>query len=173
MSIVRTPYVGKIGWAFVGALAIGACAEASDNDPIVLGEGSKVEAQKRPELTGARRGCATPDLSQAEMDAIEAQIAPALEALRAEQKGLDTLDGRHNGVAVHPAVVPTHVHIIRDGNGAGDIPDSMVQAQMDVLNDAFAGGISHPSASVTSIRFELVDIDRTNNAGWYHVTPGS
>jgi hypothetical protein len=169
MSIVRTPYIGKIGWAFVATLSIAACSEASDNDPIVLGGGEA--AAPKAELTSSRRGCATADLSPAQMEAIDQQIAPAMAALRAE-RGLDTLGGKHNGIGVHPAVIPTYVHIIRDNNGAGDVTDAAVQAQMDVLNNAF-GGLTHPDAHVTSFQFELVEIDRTNNAQWYHVTPGS
>jgi pregnancy-associated plasma protein-A len=165
MSIVRSPYVGKIGWAFVVALSFAACAEAGDVDPVALTPSADAGS---PELTGFRRGCGTKDLSPAQQAAVEAQIAPALEALRAHR--LEALDGRHNGVDVEPAVVPTFVHIIRDGNGAGDIPDSMVQAQMDVLNEAFAGE-TNAAASVTSLSFQLVSIDRTNNAQWYHVSP--
>lgn len=174
MSIVRTPYVGKIGWAFVVALSFAACADASDDGtPIELGAGAQAEGAPKAELTGFRRGCGTRDLSQAQMDAIEAQIAPVLAELKAAQNDLDALGGRHNGIDVNPAVIPTHVHIIRDANGAGDIPDSMVQAQMTVLNEAFAGGITSPAASVTSVQFQLIDIDRTSNAQWYHVTPDS
>jgi hypothetical protein len=171
MSIVRTPYIGKIGWAFVVALSFAACAEASDNDPIVLGEGTAAPEGPTTTLTGFHRGCGTDDLSPAEIDAVEAQIAPALDALRAE-RGLDTLGGKHNGIGVHPAVIPTYVHIIRNAAGAGDVSDAVVQAQMDVLNNAFAG-LTHPDAHVTSFKFELVEIDRTNNNTWYTVTPGS
>jgi hypothetical protein len=170
MSIVRTPYIGKIGWAFVVALSFAACSETTDVDPIALGQGSAEPAPKT-ELAAYHRGCGTAELTPAQMDAIDAQIAPALEELKA-QGSLDTLDGRHNGIGVHPAVIQTYVHIIRNNAGAGDIPDAMVQAQMDVLNDAFAG-LTHPSAHVTSFKFELVEIDRTNNSSWFTVTPGS
>jgi Pregnancy-associated plasma protein-A len=171
MSIVRTPYVGKIGWAFVVALSFAACADASDDvTPIELGAGAQAEGAPKVELTGSRRGCGTRDLSPAQMAEIDEQIAPAMAALKAE-RGLDTLGGRYNGIDVNPAVIQTFVHIIRDADGTGDVSDAVVQAQMDVLNDAFAGGISHPSASVTSIQFVLAGITRTNNAQWYHVTP--
>ena len=159
MRIVRTHRVGTFGWALVAALGLAGCAEATDAEPVVLGAGAPAA-----QLTGFRRGCGTKDLSAAEKDAIEAAIAPVL----ARKPGLDTLEGRFVGPAIEPAVIPVYVHIIRDADGTGDVPDSVVQAQLDVLNEAFAGDTSEAS-STTSFQFQLVETDRTNNATWYHV----
>jgi hypothetical protein len=76
----------------------------------------------------------------------------------------------------HP-LAPTHVqargirvnvyfHVINKGTGLanGDIPQSQVTDSIAVLNDAYA-----PSG----VKFRLVATDRTTNAPWYHMSPGS
>jgi hypothetical protein len=165
MSIVRTPYVGKIGCAFIVAVGFAACAESSGNDPIEL---QAVEAAPKAELTGFKRGCGTPDMSPAQQAAVEARLEPLL---RTGKPGLDTTD-RFNGIAVKPAVIPTFVHIIRGAGDVGDVPDAQIQAQIDVLNVAY-GGDSAAAASVTPFQFQLAGVTRTTNAAWYHVTPDS
>lgn len=62
--------------------------------------------------------------------------------------------------------VPTYVHVIRKGTGIanGDVPDTAVRAQLDVLNAAYRN---------TPFFFELVATDRTTNATWYTMSPGS
>jgi Pregnancy-associated plasma protein-A len=159
MSVIRNGYVGKIGWAFVGALAIGACAEAGDDAaPIALQPGSSVQ------MTSLKRTCGTPALSDDEVDALEARLAPLLAA------GVRPLAA--GGPAEAIVTIPTHVHVIRDNNGAGDVSDAAVQAQIKVLNDAYAGQTGGAGTN-TSFRFSLASIDRTNQTAWYTVTPGS
>src|SRR5262249_23421036 len=46
----------------------------------------------------------------------------------------------------------------------GNIPDSQITAQMDVLNAAYASD---------GIGFQLIQIDRTTNASWYTMGQGS
>ncbi len=62
--------------------------------------------------------------------------------------------------------VPTYVHVIRKGTGIanGDVPDSAVRAQVDVLNAAFRN---------TPFYFELVSTDRTTHTTWYTMSPGT
>jgi hypothetical protein len=62
--------------------------------------------------------------------------------------------------------VPVYFHIITRGEGIanGDIPNRMVQAQMKVLSDSFAS---------TGFQFDLVEIDRTYNPGWFAMGPGT
>ena len=62
--------------------------------------------------------------------------------------------------------ISVYFHVINSGSSAstGNIPDSMIAAQIDVLNQAFAPwGWS----------FNLVATTRTTNAGWYIMTPGT
>ncbi|MBI3858227.1 MAG: zinc metalloprotease [Planctomycetes bacterium] len=68
--------------------------------------------------------------------------------------------------------VPVYFHVINKGTGIsnGDIPDSQIAAQIQVLNDSYGGltgGVDTP------FRFVLVGTDRTTNSTWYTMTPGS
>ena len=62
--------------------------------------------------------------------------------------------------------VPVYFHVINNGSGIGngDIPESQVTAQMQVLNDAYAN---------TPFTFTLVATTRTTTAAWYTATPGT
>ena len=63
-------------------------------------------------------------------------------------------------------VIDVYFHVINKGTGIanGNVPDSQITAQINVLNNAFGGwGWS----------FRLVATDRTTNATWYTMGPGS
>ncbi len=62
--------------------------------------------------------------------------------------------------------VPVYFHVINNGSGTtqGNIPDSQIAAQIQVLNDAYAG---------TPFTFTLMATTRTTNASWFAMTPGS
>jgi hypothetical protein len=98
-----------------------------------------------------RRGCATIELTDAQKEAIEQHV----------------LANVPQGFAFSGTVtIPTYFHVIRKGTGLsnGDVPDSQINAQMQVLNDAFAG---------TGFQFNLVQTTRTTNATWYTMGYGS
>lgn len=62
--------------------------------------------------------------------------------------------------------INVYFHVIQRGSGIsnGDVPDSMISAQLAVLNDAYAAwGWS----------FNLVATDRTTNAAWFDGCDGS
>ena len=59
--------------------------------------------------------------------------------------------------AAGDVTVPVAFHVIHDG-AQGNIPDSMINAQMSVLNAAFRG---------TGFSFTLASIDRTNDRRWF------
>lgn len=63
-------------------------------------------------------------------------------------------------------MINVYFHVINKGAGIenGDIPASQIQAQMDILNAAFAA---------TGWSFTLLTVDRTTNAEWYTMAPGS
>lgn len=68
--------------------------------------------------------------------------------------------------AVTGGVIDVHWHVINNGSGIanGDIPDSQINNQISVLNNAYAAwGWS----------FRLVSTDRTTNASWYVAEPGT
>ena len=70
-----------------------------------------------------------------------------------------TLVARHRVVAI-----PVYVHVIHHGR-AGDVPTSTIYRQLAVLNETFGGDTGGED---TGFRFTLRQLDRTNNAAWYH-----
>jgi hypothetical protein len=64
--------------------------------------------------------------------------------------------------------VPVAVHVINNGPGIanGDVPDAQISAQIDVLNAAYA-------STGSPFFFTLASTNRTTNAAWYAMTPGS
>ncbi|NBD09744.1 zinc metalloprotease [Corallococcus silvisoli] len=96
------------------------------------------------------RGCATVEPSADEKLEIEAALAHRVMAKR----------------AVHSVNVPVYFHVINKGAGLanGDIPDSQITAQMDVLNAAYAN---------TPFYFTLAGTDRTTNAAAFDLGEGT
>jgi hypothetical protein len=62
--------------------------------------------------------------------------------------------------------IPVYVHVMRDSAGGGDVSDSRIQQQIDVLNRSFAGQKSATAAD-TGFRFTLAGIDRYDNTSWH------
>lgn len=58
-------------------------------------------------------------------------------------------------------VIPVYFHVVRSGTATnqGNIPDSQIASQIQVLNSAFAG---------TGWSFNLVQTTRTTNSTWYN-----
>ncbi len=77
--------------------------------------------------------CATEKLSDAQVEQIEREVAIFKENQAAANRGFET--------NVTGGTIPVYWHVIRRGTGIsnGDIPDSQITAQMNVLNSAFAG----------------------------------
>jgi hypothetical protein len=110
-----------------------------------------------------KRGCATRELSDLERAQIDAKISNG----KGKPGG-----GGGGGETPPPApsvtggTIEVYVHIINAGSTReqGNIPDSMVTAQIDHLNEQYAQW---------GWQFHLASTDRTTNASWYTVTPGS
>jgi hypothetical protein len=94
------------------------------------------------------RRCAAPEMSAAERAAVTAEV----KAFLAEKGAAALKAGGTVDVAFH-VVYRTH-----RGQTEGNISNTMIDAQIDVLNDAFAG---------TGFSFNLVSIDRTNSKKWF------
>jgi len=79
---------------------------------------------------------------------------------------------RYGRVVDGNVVIPVAVHVINKGTGIanGDIPQSMIDAQIDVLNDAFGG---QTGGTNTPFNFVLQSVDRTTNTSWYTAGPGT
>ena len=102
--------------------------------------------------TAAERRCATRDVPDWEAVAIEQMVEDPVSS--------DLL----------PASVQIRVytHVILDGAGGGDVTDQQIDAQIQVLNDSYAG---MTGGAQTPFTFVNAGVDRTINAAWYAVTP--
>jgi Pregnancy-associated plasma protein-A len=77
------------------------------------------------------------------------------------------------GQAVAGALtIPVYFHVLRAGLSyeQGNIKESTVKRQIDVLNRAFAGGYG---GAATPFQFELVSLDYTTNADWFTMSYNS
>ncbi len=104
--------------------------------------------------SGAR--CATRQVGPDEEREIDQQIRDFLRRRAAGDPAANVTGG----------VINVYFHVIRGGTGIanGDIPDSMITAQIAVLNNAFGS---------TGWTFTLVAIDRTTNATWFTMGLGT
>lgn len=82
-------------------------------------------------------------------------IAKQIQAIK-EQRG--NIEGFNRNASNNIAVQFNVVYKDKRGVQEGNIPDSMIMDQMDVLNSAFAG---------TGFTFSLAGISRTKNNRWY------
>ncbi len=66
------------------------------------------------------------------------------------------------------ATIPVYFHVINKGPtlADGNVPQSQVQAQIDVLNQTFAGA---RGGANTGFKFQLVKTTRTTNAEWFEM----
>ncbi|ANH39020.1 Pregnancy-associated plasma protein-A [Nocardioides dokdonensis FR1436] len=119
--------------------------------PCIDGAADGTEAAR-----GGPRGADHRDVSVREQQRIEREVGDRLAA-----RGLS-----RRAAAASSATVPVYVHVMRDSAGGGDVTDSQVQAQVDVLNRSFAGQKSS-TATDTGFRFTLAGIDRFDNTSWH------
>jgi hypothetical protein len=124
------------------SLSLGACADSDlRSDPNA----------DPPDAAQLVRTCGTPNPTQAEIDQVNQRLA-ASGSLRSALPAIGD-----------PITVPVYVHVVHSG-ATGMLPASMIDAQMDVLNDAYAGATG---GAPTDFQFVLVGTDYTNNSSWY------
>jgi hypothetical protein len=123
----------------------------ADGPPFVF-QGIEWQSQRAFVESGAR--CSTRNVDEEEQLAIEAEVARLL----ADKGGRELL--------ATGGVISVYFHVINNGTALanGNVPDSMISNQIAVLNAAYAP---------TGWSFNLVATDRTTNATWYTMTPGS
>ncbi|WP_144121253.1 zinc metalloprotease [Catellatospora sichuanensis] len=100
------------------------------------------------------------------------------EQVAANEKALDAAlkakgKARAGAAALAATVtIPVVVHVIsEDGTRAnGNIPDSMINNQISVLNQAYSGGTG---GAATAFAFQLQSINRVTNAAWYPIVYNS
>ncbi|HEX8557867.1 MAG TPA: zinc metalloprotease [Pyrinomonadaceae bacterium] len=66
--------------------------------------------------------------------------------------------------------VNVYVHVITNRKNQGNITQTMIDNQIRVLNDAYAGATGGAS---TPFRFQVVGVDRTQNDQWFTAVIGS
>ena len=66
------------------------------------------------------------------------------------------------------ATVPVYFHVITDGT-VGSLTTTQIAAQIDVLNNTYAGG---EGGAKTGFSFRLAGVTRTDNAAWFDAGPG-
>ena len=112
--------------------------------------------------SGAR--CGTRPVDQIEAEEIQ----------RVLQRFIAAREGGWAGRNPGSVTIPVYVHVINQGTGIGngDVPDSQIEAQITILNEAY-GGASGGASANTPFRFQLAAITRTTNSTWYTMTPGT
>ena len=60
--------------------------------------------------------------------------------------------------------IPVYFHVITSTSGEGNVSDAMIDAQMKVLNQAYAA---------SGVSFTLAGVDRTADNRWFGLSPGS
>lgn len=122
------------------SLSLGACAGEEDR---------RSDPNNEDLLDSAQlvRSCGTPNPTQAEIDAVNARLAG-----HGTQPALGD-----------PVTVPVYWHVVHKG-ATGMLPQSMIDASIDVLNDSYAGATG---GAPTDFQFVLVATDYTNNTSWY------
>lgn len=123
-------------------------------------EGHEYESQEAFILSGNR--CHTKDLDEGTMVQVEHDLDQFKKVLE------DTSSLRPAG----SVTVSVWFHVINRGTGTsnGDIPQSQIDAQLAVLNNAFSGGTGGVD---TPFRFVLAGVTRTTNSTWYTMSGGS
>ena len=102
--------------------------------------------------------------------------APGLAAARGEQARepaqdatLDTGDSTRRYNPRFAANVQVWVHVITPDGTTGNVSQALIDDQIAVLNNTYAGGEGGVN---TGFSFTLAGVDRTVNADWYYANPG-
>jgi len=164
--VVKLRTVLAVAVVLAGVPGVATAQDKANGRPFWVGDHSWQSKQAFID-SGAR--CATKPLSDFERDQVEQKIGPLM-AARAQTLGQPGTDakpgGGGSGTAVKGGTVNVYFHVINKGAGLsnGDNSGQQIQDQIAVLNDGYAG---------TGWSFVLAGTDRTTNATWYTMSPGS
>jgi hypothetical protein len=125
-------------------LPLAACSEEDPNTIV-----SDHEEEGVQEGTGLNRGCATQELDDLAKAQVDQDIAAYLAA---------------HDVAYATPAIRVYIHIITASNGTGAPTSTMVNSQMNVLNNAYASA---------GYAFTVAATDTTANDAWYVAEPGT
>jgi hypothetical protein len=131
---------------WIAAIATtGLIACSQDEDP----NAPLSEGVQEPGSATFHRGCATADLSDAEMIADQARMSMLADT----------------AFITESHVIPVYWHNIRTSSGGGGVATStQISQSISVLNSAYAG---------TSFSFQLISTDSANNDSWYTCSGGT
>lgn len=148
----RFGYLFGTAFALASAMTLSACGNEQFDD---LSELAQDSSQIRTP-TGLIR-CSQKDLSDAERAVIDSEVSTTMAQRSIAGATLAAVTG---------GTINVHFHVINNGAGIanGDISDTMIRDQINVLNAAYAS---------TGWSFNLVSTDRTTNSSWYNVGAGS
>lgn len=106
-------------------------------------------------------------LTEAEVEARENELAALVEKQVRREGAAAFATAAPASVAI-----PVVVHVIQENStrAGGNIPDSMIYSQIDVLNDSFGGATG---GAPTAFAFTLQSINRVTNPSWYPIAYGS
>lgn len=133
-------------------MAEGPVAPLQDDRPFTF---NGVEFASQEAFIKAGHRCSTAELDEFEKEGVEADVM----VFEAEQ-------GFSNRDSLAVKTINVYFHVINKGTGAanGDISQSMIDAQISVLNAAYAS---------SGWAFRLAAVDRTTNATWYTMGYGT
>ncbi|MDR7271689.1 hypothetical protein J2X20_004357 [Pelomonas saccharophila] len=135
-----------------------AVAEPPQDSPFVI-EGRSFTSKKAFIDAGLR--CGAREVDEDEAADIDDVVKRHVAAKRASARLGDLVSA-----AAQAATIPVYWHVINNGTGIanGNIPDSQITSQINVLNAAYGSyGFS----------FVLMGTDRTTNSSWYAAGPGT
>ncbi len=135
----------------MSALATTGWAQGNSNDNMPFTMNGVTFANKQAFVDNAR--CSTRKLEQDEVEEMDRVVR--------------NFQGRAAGAAARTGgVIDVYWHVINRGTASadGNISNSQIASQMSVLNAAYAS---------TGWSFNLVSVDRTTNAAWYGMSPGT
>lgn len=138
-------------WLFTAA-AVASLATAQstdDNRPFTFN--GVTWANRAEFLENAR--CSVRRFNDDEASVIDGALRDAITARLSEGKPM--LSG---------GVIDVYFHVITNTSGAGNVSDTAINDQMNVLNAAFAS---------TGWSFRLISTDRTANNSWFTMQPGT
>lgn len=144
--------IGRLASVFLlsGIIIPAAATVAAPAGADCITDGSGIQEASAARVRRGATGVVEPNVAEA--------YAAELAASRTEQAT--------RAPAVTGGTINVYWHVINKGTGLanGDISDAQIADQIAVLNAAYAS---------TGWSFTLVSTDRTTNATWYTVTPGT
>lgn len=162
-GVASTSLVMLLGSAAVGAVPATAAAAAARGAAAECFDPASAPAAARVR-PGAPVAHDPNHLTEAEIAKREAEFAAAVKAARSRASARSSVQST--------ITIPVVVHVIQENStrAGGNVPDSMIHAQIDVLNRSYSGATG---GAATPFRFELVRINRVVNPAWYPIIYGS